>query len=280
VIEAVDGVSDKAAILHSCVRSGTPVVSSGGVGGLCDPTLLRVSDLARAAGDALLMRVRKKLRQDYGYPKDVGGVGAKKAKEWQIMVAHTQPTGAKRGGGGGASLASPGDQAACSLPELGERGPSKGFRQCDLHFGSASFLSGAVGFLLAAEVVNALAEGRALSPRPLEWMLSPSKGRSGPVGRTYDGLEPVRGAAVLVHEEESGGGSDAKAAEEDRLEHIAPVHGFDFLGKGGGEATLFDAHCHLQLSPLFEKADAAIEQARRLGVHRLAVCATCPGELD
>ena len=68
VVEAADGVSDKAAIVDACVRSGTPVVVSGGVGGLTDPTLIRVSDLNDVVGDNLLMRTRKRLRQKLGYP--------------------------------------------------------------------------------------------------------------------------------------------------------------------------------------------------------------------
>ena len=33
VVDAADGVSDKAAIIDACVRSGTPVVVCGGAGG-------------------------------------------------------------------------------------------------------------------------------------------------------------------------------------------------------------------------------------------------------
>jgi len=58
VVDAADGVTDKAYIIDACVRSGTPLVVSGGVGGLTDPTLLRVSDITAAAGDKLIMQVR------------------------------------------------------------------------------------------------------------------------------------------------------------------------------------------------------------------------------
>lgn len=50
VVDAADGVSDKAAIVHQCVVTETPVVCSGGVGGLLDPSLLLTSDLATAKG--------------------------------------------------------------------------------------------------------------------------------------------------------------------------------------------------------------------------------------
>lgn len=42
LIDAADGVTDKAFMIDACVRSGTPVVVCGGAGGLTDPTLLRI----------------------------------------------------------------------------------------------------------------------------------------------------------------------------------------------------------------------------------------------
>lgn len=50
VVDATDSVSDKAAIIDACIKSGTPVVTSGGVGGLIDPSLITVSDLAHVKG--------------------------------------------------------------------------------------------------------------------------------------------------------------------------------------------------------------------------------------
>lgn len=58
VVDAADGVSDKAAILHTCVLSETSIVTSGGVGGLTDPSLITINDLTAVSGDNLLMRVR------------------------------------------------------------------------------------------------------------------------------------------------------------------------------------------------------------------------------
>jgi tRNA A37 threonylcarbamoyladenosine dehydratase len=50
VVDATDSVSDKAAIIDACIKSGTPVVTSGGVGGLINPGLITVSDLAHVKG--------------------------------------------------------------------------------------------------------------------------------------------------------------------------------------------------------------------------------------
>lgn len=42
LVDAADGVTDKAFMIDACVRSGTPIVVCGGAGGLTDPTLLRI----------------------------------------------------------------------------------------------------------------------------------------------------------------------------------------------------------------------------------------------
>jgi Tat protein secretion system quality control protein TatD with DNase activity len=42
--------------------------------------------------------------------------------------------------------------------------------------------------------------------------------------------------------------------------------------------TYFDAHCHLQLDPLWERRAEVIFDARQRGVSQLVVAATCPGE--
>jgi len=85
VVDAADGVADKAAIVHSCVLSSTPVVVSGGVGGLVNPALLAVSDLVDAKGDNLVMRLRRTLRTTYGYPKQVVKNG-KGEQRWTVFL--------------------------------------------------------------------------------------------------------------------------------------------------------------------------------------------------
>ena len=45
-----------------------------------------------------------------------------------------------------------------------------GFRQCDVMYGSGTFITGTVGFMLSGIVVNSIAMGRPLKPRSLQWM--------------------------------------------------------------------------------------------------------------
>jgi tRNA A37 threonylcarbamoyladenosine dehydratase len=66
--------------------------------GLVDPTLFRITDMSHVTGDNLIMHVRKKLRQKYGYPKGSNMQGNKKPdKKWNIATVHTLPTGSRRG---------------------------------------------------------------------------------------------------------------------------------------------------------------------------------------
>jgi tRNA A37 threonylcarbamoyladenosine dehydratase len=70
VIDAIDQVRAKAALIAHCRRAGIRIVTTGGAGGRCDPTRIEVIDLARTTQDALASKVRAQLRRDYGYTRD------------------------------------------------------------------------------------------------------------------------------------------------------------------------------------------------------------------
>jgi tRNA A37 threonylcarbamoyladenosine dehydratase len=72
VIDAIDGMTQKALLIAECVRRGLRCVTVGGAGGKRDATLVRVGDLGDSHGDGLLRLVRKKLRRDHGF---AGGKG-------------------------------------------------------------------------------------------------------------------------------------------------------------------------------------------------------------
>jgi tRNA A37 threonylcarbamoyladenosine dehydratase len=70
VIDAIDNVRAKAALAEHCRRAKQRLVMCGGAGGSIDPTRVQVDDLARTAGDALLSKVRSRLRKEYGYTRE------------------------------------------------------------------------------------------------------------------------------------------------------------------------------------------------------------------
>jgi tRNA A37 threonylcarbamoyladenosine dehydratase len=69
VIDAIDSVKPKAALIAYCSEHGIPLVTVGGAGGQLDPTKVEVRDLARTEQEPLLKKVRKILRARYGFAK-------------------------------------------------------------------------------------------------------------------------------------------------------------------------------------------------------------------
>ena len=70
VIDAIDHVRAKAALIAYCRRAGIRVVTTGAAGGRSDPTRIEVIDLSRTTQDALASKVRAQLRKDYGFPRE------------------------------------------------------------------------------------------------------------------------------------------------------------------------------------------------------------------
>lgn len=70
VIDCIDQVKAKAALVAHCKRNKLPVITTGGAGGRTDPTRIRIVDLARTTQDALASKLRAKLRKDYGFTRD------------------------------------------------------------------------------------------------------------------------------------------------------------------------------------------------------------------
>lgn len=71
VVDAIDEVTSKAALIAYCRRNKVPVISIGGAGGLLDPTQIQVADLSNTYQDPLAATVRSTLRRDHGFPKNI-----------------------------------------------------------------------------------------------------------------------------------------------------------------------------------------------------------------
>ena len=72
VLDCIDQVVAKAALIAAARAAGVSIVTCGAAGGRLDPTRIGCEDLARLTGDPLLAKVRHKLRRDYGFPRDDG----------------------------------------------------------------------------------------------------------------------------------------------------------------------------------------------------------------
>ena len=63
VVDAIDSVNPKTALLEECVLRGIAVVSSMGASGRSDPSSVRVGDVMESTGCPLARQLRKRLRK-------------------------------------------------------------------------------------------------------------------------------------------------------------------------------------------------------------------------
>jgi tRNA threonylcarbamoyladenosine dehydratase len=135
VIDAIDSARAKAALIAYCRDHAIPMLTSGGAGGQVDPTRIDVRDLARTEQEPLLKRVRKLLRNQYGYPRGI------KNKFHVDAVFSMEP------------LRYPEGDANCSL-DADERGVTG--LNC-AGFGSSMVVTASFGMVAAAHVLRKLA---------------------------------------------------------------------------------------------------------------------------
>ena len=70
VCECIDDIDAKTYISDYLYRKKTTFIVAGGAGGRTDPTKLKLGDVANATGDALISKLRNKLRKEYGFPSN------------------------------------------------------------------------------------------------------------------------------------------------------------------------------------------------------------------
>ncbi|KAG2391348.1 Adenylyltransferase and sulfurtransferase [Vigna angularis] len=66
VLDCIDNIDTKVALLAACVRRGLKVLSATGAGARADPTRIRIADLRESTNDPLSRAVRHRLRKDHG----------------------------------------------------------------------------------------------------------------------------------------------------------------------------------------------------------------------
>jgi tRNA A37 threonylcarbamoyladenosine dehydratase len=70
VIDAIDSVKSKVALIYFCKRNHIAVITVGGAGGRTDPTRVAIADLSKTTNDALAASVRKRLRTEHGWTRN------------------------------------------------------------------------------------------------------------------------------------------------------------------------------------------------------------------
>ena len=133
VIDAIDSIKFKAAMIYHCRRNKIPIITTGGAGGLTDPTAISVCDLSRTYNDPLAAKVRSRLRSDYGFSRN-----AKRSFRVECVYSSQHPVYPKPDG-------------SVSHEKPGIHGISL---DCNLGYGSATFVTATFGNVAASRVIH------------------------------------------------------------------------------------------------------------------------------
>lgn len=134
VIDAIDSIKAKTALIAHCKRQKLPIVVTGGAGGQIDPSQIQYGDLAKTTHDPLLSKVRNQLRRDFNFstnPKRKFSVDCVYSTE-QLRYPQT-------------------DGSVCAAKTLTE-GSTR--LDCNMGFGAATMVTGTFGFFAAAKAVE------------------------------------------------------------------------------------------------------------------------------
>ncbi|SNS38107.1 tRNA A37 threonylcarbamoyladenosine dehydratase [Noviherbaspirillum humi] len=142
VVDAIDDVRAKTALIAYCREQGIRLITIGGAGGQTDPTRIEIRDLNRTEHEPLLAKVRKRLRAHHGFPR------GEKPKYGIDAVFSTEP------------LLFPESAEACDI------GNSVTGLNC-AGFGSSVVVTASFGLVAASHVLRKLAAEASAQPDSL-----------------------------------------------------------------------------------------------------------------
>lgn len=129
VIDAIDSVKTKAALIAYCKRNKIKIITVGGAGGQTDPSQIQIADLSRTIQDPLLAKVRSVLRKDFYFTQNP------KRKFAVDSVFSTQPI---------------------IFPQVGDNCTTSATMNCANGFGAATMITATFGFFAVSRVLERL----------------------------------------------------------------------------------------------------------------------------
>jgi len=133
VVDAIDSIKFKAGLIYFCKRNKIPVITTGGAGGLTDPSVIKVADLSKTYNDALAAKVRSTLRDQYNFTRNP-------KRSFRIDCVFS-----------GQQQLYPKEDGTVSHEKPGIHGVSL---DCRFGYGAASFVTGTFGFIATAHIIN------------------------------------------------------------------------------------------------------------------------------
>lgn len=133
VLDAIDSIKFKAAMIHHCRRNKMAILMTGAAGGLTDPRTIQIRDLSRTYNDPLAARVRAHLRDYYSFtrnPKRYFGIECVFSSQQQVYPKPGGTVGYEKPGIHGVDL------------------------DCNFGYGSASFVTATFGFVAVSRAIE------------------------------------------------------------------------------------------------------------------------------
>lgn len=137
VVDAIDSVKVKAALVAWCKRNKVPVIMTGAAGGQTDPTQITTGDLNKTHNDPLAKKVRSILRREYGYSRNP-------KRHYSITCVYSTE-----------QLKYPQPDGSICMQKNFEDGAVK--LDCSGGFGAATMVTASFGFVAAAKVAEKMA---------------------------------------------------------------------------------------------------------------------------
>ena len=129
VLDAIDSVRTKAALIAYCKRNKIKLITTGGAGGQTDPSQIQIADLSKTIQDPLASRVRSLLRKEYNFSQNP------KRKFGVDCVFSTQPL---------------------IFPKMGEGYEVSATMNCANGFGAVTMVTATFGFFAVSRVIDKL----------------------------------------------------------------------------------------------------------------------------
>lgn len=129
VLDAIDSVRTKAALITYCKRNKIKLITTGGAGGQTDPSQIQIADLSKTIQDPLAARVRSLLRKEYNFSQNP------KRKFGIDCVFSTQPL---------------------IFPKMGEGCEVSATMNCANGFGAVTMVTATFGFFAVSRLVDKL----------------------------------------------------------------------------------------------------------------------------
>jgi tRNA A37 threonylcarbamoyladenosine dehydratase len=104
IVDAIDSVRAKCHLLATCHEKNIPIITSGGAGGRIDASQIRLDDLSRTFGDALLLSVRSDSAPNTAFQKPKKRLPNSKSRQFshpnrpyfQLAMEKLPPPGPKK----------------------------------------------------------------------------------------------------------------------------------------------------------------------------------------